>query len=198
MAQINDSSTNRSRFVMHYLLNDFRDPSAEFTMGLAKILKDRFPRDVFLQAGIPYPAGFVPGEWPLPPASLAMPSVLAPHSLLIGIGTGGTVACRMQGDPALSGISVFAVFMPSGIDTCPGKGPRVDLRGSRDGTYGPSVLLRHYKIRHPDPIQTYFLPCLAPGPGPVVHAMAYLIGKYMKQEDIYEYIMAANDIPPFL
>jgi len=196
MAQIKDSSTNRSRFVMHYLLNDFQDSSAEFTVKLAGILKEHFPRDLFFQGGIPYPAGFVPGKWPFPPASIAMPPGVAPHSLLIGIGTGGNVACEMQDDSRFSGVSVFAVSMPSGIDTHPGKGSRVDLKGSRDGTYGPSVLLRHHRTPNPNSIQIYLLPCLAHGPGLAAYAIAYLIGEYLMREDICDSVMAISGVSP--
>jgi len=176
-----------SRFRLHYIFPDIRDASLKMTRKLKKLLETRFPEDKFLEVPIPYPSQRAEG--PLPDVALETAPASAAHALFIGIGTGSTVASKVQKDPSHHGASLIAVCPPPGIGPAPEAGPRVVLCGSKTGMYS-------IYSAEGFPFQEYGIPTFIHGPGLVLYATAYLVGAYMEGESLEGPLTSLFGEPP--
>ena len=182
---------NNSRFLSHFIFADVKEESQDVSDRLAKILRKRFPNDSFMQIACPESLDNYVFE-PNIPGDYLNPSACA-KTLFIGIGTGGLASYSIQQDPRYRGVSVFAISPPPGISTVAGGGPRVVIYGSKYGVYGiPSFLFSERVKRGETPSQLYALPSLIHGPRLALYCIAYLVGNYMKKEDLSQDIFTVT------
>jgi hypothetical protein len=165
-------------------LADDGEESQTLSDKLAKILRERFPNDSFIQVECPENLDDYVFHITFNPLTYA-------KTLLIGIGIGGLAAYKVQHNPLYRGVSVFAACPPPGVSSQPSGGPRVIVYGSKYGVYGlPSFLFN--KQEDATSIQLYGLPSLIHGPKLALGCIAYLVGKYMQGEDLSEAIFTAS------
>lgn len=178
-------SNRHSRFWLHYVFHDAHDAGQAFCGRLMGTLKERFPEDVFLEVPIPYREGEdAPPDIPFVLPLLEEEASLAPHTLLVGIGTGGMVAYNTQRREGFHGSSLIAFCPPPGIACDSSDGPRAIFYGSKNGVYGTSLLQKNSVRGCLPPAQMYGLPSLMHGPRLALYAIAYLVGEYMGAEDL--------------
>jgi hypothetical protein len=183
------TGNKKSRFMLHYVFADWREESQALGGKLTGTLQERFPDDKFVKIACPeIPDSFV-WEPIAPDYDLEIYPPMCAKTLFIGIGAGCLSAYKVQQEPKYRGISLFAACPPPGISSQPSGGPRVIVYGSKYGVYSiPFTLQWQHKERGKIPTQLYALPSLIHGPKLALYCIAYLIGKYMKNEDLSQAI----------
>jgi len=170
----------QSRFYIHYILTDKGEESIEFSDKLCKLLRERFPADTFFQKFTPEVMNpNLPGTPGMDRTALTRKPVENSKVLLIGIGVGGLFGYRLQLEKEFEGVSLIAVCPPPGLSLAPAGGPRAVLYGSKEGVY--SLPIEKYHVPH---TQTFGIPSLQHGPQLAFYAIAYLVDKYMQEEDL--------------